>query len=151
VLQSEIEADDNQGTAKAGQDICDPMFEIVIPAHPRPHEENSFEYDLKRDENQHQEKLVAHEPEVREVHSIIEDPPAHPMHLIGQQEDRKEVTGNVRRHACVPQRQIKVMSGFHTPPALASGAKELFVELRGNRSCGSASASRDRPPVEKCY
>lgn len=54
VLQSQIEADDDEGTAEAGQDICDPMFEIVIPAHPCPNEENAFEHDLKRDEHKHQ-------------------------------------------------------------------------------------------------
>jgi hypothetical protein len=143
VLQSQIEADDDEGTAEAGQDICDPMFEIVIPAHPCPNEENAFEHDLKRDEHKHQQELVAHEPEVREVHPVIEDPPAHPMYLIRQQQDRKQVTGKIGRHACVPQFQMKVTSGFHTPPASASGAKERFVELHGNRSRGCSFASRD--------
>jgi hypothetical protein len=149
VLQSQIEADDDQGTAEAGQDICDPMFEIVIPAHPCPNKENALEHDLKRDEHKHQQELIAHEPEVREVHPVIEDPPAYPMCLVRQQQDRKQVTGNIGRHACVPQFQMKVTSGFHTPPASASGAKKLFVGLRGNRSCGCAFASHDRSVIKK--
>jgi hypothetical protein len=37
------------------QEICDPMFEIVIPAHPCPNQENAFKHDLERNEHKHQQ------------------------------------------------------------------------------------------------
>ncbi|MBH9687087.1 hypothetical protein DEE50_09275 [Burkholderia cepacia] len=111
------------------------MFEIVIATDPGPNQKNALKDDLERNELKHQQELVTHEPKVREVDSVFGDPSAHPENFIAQQQDRKDITGDIGGHTCVSQFQMKVVSGLHIPSSVDVWYSRNLLEQHGGRSC----------------
>ena len=72
------------------------MFEVRMFGDARAREEHDFHQNLQADERQHEQEFIAHVPEVREVHAVVENPAPNPPRLIGEQQNREQVARHVR-------------------------------------------------------